>query len=392
MLLRALDDVDAAVAQFEAVARLLPDDDTARLNLAAALDEAGDHARALGLIDASPALLAAAPAARWHAAAPLLHAGDYARGLAFFESRWAVGDPALRMRSYAQPLWDGAARAGRLLVWHEQGLGDSLLGMRFAAAAAARGLTVIAEVQPPLRALMAGMRGVAEVADPLAPPPFDLHLPALSLPHALGVRPGDAGRDLPALVAPPQRAEKWAALLPPADHFRIGLAWRSTVYRETPEALRSKLGRSLPLASLLPFGALRGVELVSLQVAEGAEETASTPGLTLTDLTAHIDDLADTAALIARLDLVVSIDTVIAHVAGCLGAPLFVLAPQVPDWRWHAMGTASPWYPAARVFRQARRNDWRAPVASACAAARELVAARRPRGWLARATQWATGR
>jgi hypothetical protein len=229
------------------------------------------------------------------------------------------------------------------------------------------------------------MPGVDEIVDPGAgAPAFDLHIPALSLPHALGLDVAAAGRGLPCITVPPARMQKWRALLPPRKAFRIGLAWRSTVYRDDPLVTASKLARSLPLATLAPFAALPGVELVSLQVAHGSEETAQVPGMLLTDLSTHIDDMADTAGLIAQLDLVVAIDTSVAHLAACLGTPLMVLLPGDPDWRWMAGPVASPWYPAARVFRQAARNDWRAPVALAATAAGALVAARKPPSLLKR--------
>ena len=133
--------------------------------------------------------------------------------------------------------------------------------------------------------------------------------------------------------------------------------------------------------TLRPFGTLPGVELVSLQVADGADEAATVAGMVLTDHTAQIEDMADTAALIAQLDLVVSIDTSVAHVAGGMGKPLFVLQKHDCDWRWIAGTLASPWYRHAQTFHQQARGDWRAPVAAACAAAARLVAARRPLLW-----------
>ena len=172
--------------------------------------------------------------------------------------------------------------------------------------------------------------------------------------------------------------------MPPGTRFRIGLAWRSTIYRDDAGVAQSKLSKSMPLAALAPFGQLRGVELVSLQVAHGSEETGRVAGLDLTDLTAHIDDMADTAALIGRLDLVVCIDTSVAHVAACMGAPLIVLLSSDPDWRWRAGDIDSPWYPAARVFRQSVRNDWRGPVQAACGAARAQATARKSPSLLAR--------
>lgn len=385
LIQRSLGDLEPALANFERVLARAPSD-VSRINLACALDEAGDSPRALNLLEASQEMLKTSAEARWMAARVWLRAGDYRRGLAMYESRWQLGRPELQLRSCTAPLWRGEAVTGaRLLVWHEQGLGDTLLGLRFAALAKARGLRVFAEVQATLRELAASMPGVEAVVTPDKPPPeFDFHIPTLSLPHALGIEVPRAGLGLPCITPPAARTTKWQTLLPRGKSFRIGLAWRSTIYRDNPQVAQSKLARSLPLASLVPFAALPNVELVSLQVAHGSEETGRTPGVALIDLTAHIDDMADTAALMAQLDLVVAIDTSVAHVAGSMGVPLFVLLPNDADWRWAAGDVESPWYPAARTFRQGVRNDWRAPVAAAAAAAGKLAAARVPAPFLKR--------
>ena len=382
LILRSNDDLDGAIANLEMVLAQAPDADVARLNLALALDEAGEGKQALALIDAAGDLIANSPRARWMASRVLLRAGDFTRGFAMHEARWDAGDAALRMRPYGKPRWQGEPAPGaRLLIWHEQGLGDTLLALRHAATVCARGLSVVAHVQPALAALARTYDGVEAVFDSEPPASaFDLHIPALSLPHALALDVKSAGAGLPALAPPPERLAKWRALLPPTSAFRIGLTWRSTVFRDDLLIAQSKLARSLPLAALAPFGALPGVELVSLQVGHGAGET----GVPLLDRTSHIDDMADTAALIAGLDLVVSIDTSVAHVAGALGTPLFVLVNSDPDWRWLAGNVESPWYPAARIFRQGARNDWRGAVGAAATAARDMAAARTTASWLGR--------
>jgi hypothetical protein len=383
---RCQGDTDAAIANFEAVLGQEPAHALARVCLALALDDAGRSAQALALLDDAGPAFAGEPQLRWLAATVLLRAGDYARGFDFFEARWLTGNPKLRLRPYPQPLWDGTGKAGaRLLVWHEQGLGDTLLCMRLAARAAARGMVVLADPQPALRSLVALMPGIAQVIDATRPlAGFDCHLPAMSLPFVLGVTPADAGTGVPYLAVPPGQAAKWRALLPDAKVLRVGLAWRSTIATHDAYSAANTLAKSMPLAALRALGGVAGVEYVSLQVGEGMEEARGVPGLHLTDLTAHIDDMADTAALIARLDLVVTIDTVIAHVAGAMGKPLAVLSQHTVDWRYTAGGPGSPWYPQAHILRQGVRNDWRAPAAEALALVRRMVQARRERGLLAR--------
>lgn len=369
-------DLDAAIGNFERVLGGAPDSDIARLNLALALDEAGDTSRALELIACAHALIETSPMARWMAAWPLLRSGDYVRGFDYFEARWQSGAPAFAPGRHAAPQWRGEAGNGRtLLLWNEQGLGDAIQFIRFAERAAACGFTVVVDVARQLRALVASAPGVAAVVD-AATRRYDVHLPLMSLPHALGLELGQVATAFPYLAAPADRREKWRTLLPESKAMRIGLVWRSTVNNNDLAVAQSKLSKSLPLALLRGFAAVAGAEVVSLQVGHGVEEIANA-GVRITDLSAHIDDFADTAAAIDRLDLVVSIDTAAAHLAGALGKPVFVLLNHSPCWRWMAGRDDSPWYPSARLFRQAARNDWRAPVDAAVAAARALAPAKR---------------
>lgn len=381
LLQRGEGDLDEAIANFERALARAPDLPVARLNLALALDEAGDWARALALIDQVPDLLRASADARWMASVPVLRAGDLARGFAWYEARFYTGKRNALRRHAGVPRWTGAVAPGkRLLLWHEQGLGDLLQFIRFAPLAAARGLEVRVEAPAPLRALLAGAPGLSPTGVERADSGFDFQLSAMSLPHLLGITLEQVGAAVPYLAAPGDRREKWRALLPDRKAatagLRIGLVWRSTIFRDDIAVAQSKLSKSLPLALLQPFARLPGVELVSLQVGHGAEEVRLVGNsMRINDLGAHLDDFADTAALIERLDLVVSIDTSVAHLAGALGKPVFVLLNHSPCWRWLAGRDDSPWYPSARLFRQARRNDWRVPVEQAAAAARLLAGA-----------------
>ena len=376
LIQRTEGDLDAAIANFERVLADAPAADIARLNLALALDEAGDTARALDLIALAHELIEASPQARWMAAWPVLRSGDYARGFDWYEARWQSGAPAFAPGRHAAPQWRGEPGRGRtLLLWSEQGHGDAIQFIRFAGEAAARGFTVIADVAPHLRALATGAPGVSAVVD-AATRRFDAHLPLMSLPHVLGLSLDQVAPVIPYLAAPADRQAKWRALLPDSKAARIGLVWRSTINSDDLLVAQSKLSKSLPLALLREFAAIGGVDLVSLQIGHGVEEIA-TAGMRIADLYEHIDDFADTAAAIERLDLVVSIDTSVAHLAGALGKPVFVLLNHSPCWRWMAGRDDSPWYPSARLFRQTTRNDWRAPVAAAVAAARALTPSNR---------------
>ncbi len=392
LMQRDAGDLQGAIANFEqALADASPAEiDTVRIDLALTLDDAGHNARALALIDQAAALLRESPAARWIAAHPVLRSGDFVRGFRLLESRWQMNQERFASRDYPQPRWQGEAAPGKtLLLWHELGFGDTLQFIRFAREAAARGLRIVADVQPPLRPLIADMPGVEAVADDDGKlPDFDFHLPVMSLPHVLGIDLAHLDPS-PYLAVSPGRRDKWQALLPTNRAFRIGLCWCSASYGGVFWIDQLKRKRSMPLRVLQPLGRLPDVELVSLQVGDGSGELDDLPrDMRVTDLTAHIADFADTAALIERLDLVVCIDTVTAHLAGGLGKPVFVLLPHIGDWRWLDNRPDSPWYADLRLFRQQSLNDWRGCVEPAARAARALIDARgRPgplRRWLRR--------
>lgn len=321
-----------------------------------ALREFGAFDEALRSYDQALVLEPGRAAAVYGRATLLLFLGRYAEGWPGFEQRRAT--PVWRPRGAGTPEWDGGPLAGRTLLLHgEQGLGDTIQFVRFAADVAARADgKVIVEVQPSLRALAATMPGL-DIRAPAEPPPaHELHASLMSLPALLGI--GDAlGADrVPYVTADPARVAAWRARLPEGP-FRIGIAWKGNP-RAAVDALRS-----VPLASFAPLARLAGVELVSLQKGDGLEELGRLPeGMAVTvlpeDFASGPDSFMDTAAVIANLDLVVSIDSAVSHLAGSLGRPVFVALKQVPEWRWRPEGERSDWYPTARLFRQARRGDW----------------------------------
>jgi hypothetical protein len=169
---------------------------------------------------------------------------------------------------------------------------------------------------------------------------------------------------IPYLTADPARAARWLARMTPLPPKRIGLAW--TGNPQNPD----HLNRSIPLAALAPLAGLNGVVFLSLQKGDGAKDAAAP--MPLLDWTDELNDLADTAALMENLDLVITADTVIAHLAGAMGKPVWILLPKVPDWRWLLGRADSPWYPTARLFRQQTRGDWTSPVNQAAHALGKL--------------------
>jgi len=298
--------------------------------------------------------------AHWNLAMALLLKGDYARGWREYEWRW-VQDPAMRREAgrFRVPRWRGESDPGKTLLLHpEQGLGDALQFIRYAPLAAARGLRVLCQTHPALERLLATADGVERVIRPGETAHIDYHCPLLSLPGVFGTTLETVPAPIPYLHPDPALVAQWAARLPPAaEGLRVGLAWASNAHLQAdrPLVARSKTNRSVPEALLGVLQGVPGVRFVSLQ-----KDRAPGVGLPLAafDPMAGVTDFADTAALVAGLDLVISVDTSVAHVAGALGKPLWLLLPHDGEWRWLLERADSPWYPGARIFRQPRAGAW----------------------------------
>lgn len=309
--------------------------------------------------------LAAAPdhaETRWNLAVTDLLAGDWATGWEGAEWRWQVPGFPARPRGFAQPLWAGEAIEGRTLLLHaEQGFGDSIMMLRYLPLVAARGARVLLELPAPLLPLAAALPvEVITAGTPL--PGFDLHCPLLSLPRAFGTMPGTVP-PAPYLAPPAEAAARWAARLPEdGGPPRVGLAWAG---RPTH---RNDANRSIGLAALAPLLAMPGLRFYGLQAGPRAADIAAL-GLEgqVEDLSPLLADFGETAAALARLDLLVSVDTSVVHLAGALGRPFRLLLPFAPDWRWMLGQEDTPWYASGRLLRQARPGDWSTPLAAVAA-------------------------
>lgn len=297
---------------------------------------------------------------RWNRGFARLLAGDCEGGWPEFDWRRHDTRAEPPWRRFAQPTWTGGDIAGRtILLYAEQGLGDTLQFVRYVPLVAERGARVILEVQPPLMSVLSGLPGVERLiarGDPL--PDFDLECPLMSLPRAFGTNLGDVPATVPYLRPDPQRAAAWSERLEDGQltggpGLRVGLVWAGNP-RFPGDALRSP--RLAGLRSVLD---VPGVRFYGLQKGPGREdlEGVDMPPF-FTDLGPEIADFADTAAIMANLDLVISSCTGPAHLAGALGVPVWVVLPLSPDWRWLLGRDNSPWYPTARLFRQTRVGDW----------------------------------
>ncbi len=291
--------------------------------------------------------------------------GDFSRGWGKYEWRWKTEPLALRKRSYSQPLWQGAeALDGKTILLHdEQGFGDQIQFCRYVPLVAARGARVILGVERPLHELMTSLAGVTQVVsegDPL--PKFDLQCPLLSLPLAFATQLETIPSVTPYLHAPVQAVKNWQARLASNIGPRIGLVWSG---RPTH---RNDRNRSISLRSLLPLLDIEAT-FVSLQKDVRTDDVAVLKDQSdLLHFGDALQSFSDTAALIANLDLVISVDTSVAHLAGALAKPVWVLLPFVPDWRWLLDRNDSPWYPTALLFRQDDTRQWENVIVHARAA------------------------
>jgi tetratricopeptide (TPR) repeat protein len=356
--------MQAAVEAFERQIAANPRDAAALHSLASLMQQLGRHREALALLDRSIALEPERPEVHFNKAQLLLQLGDYAQGWKEYGWRWRMSAFNEPMRRFSQPVWNGGPIDGPLLIHGEIGLGDTLQFVRYARLAAERGVSVIFETQPALASLLEGVEGIDQlVSQGEALPAFAAHIPQIELPRVFGTTLATIPWKGPYVRADESRKARWAGRVGTAAGPKVGLVWAGN-----PDNWADRR-RSVTLAALAPLARVPGVAFYSLQKGKPAAQAATPPaGMALVDLTPDIADFADTAALIACLDLVVTVDTSVAHLAGALGARTWVLVQREPDWRWHLEREDNPWYPTMRLFRQKREGEWAGAIESVAGA------------------------
>jgi tetratricopeptide (TPR) repeat protein len=352
--LKGLERIGEALASFDRAIALRPDYASAHNNRGICLEDLMRHGEAMSSFKTALVLQPDYGDAHWNLAVNRLRAGDFKAGWVEHEWRWKAASLRLKARQFDQPLWLGAEPVeGRVLLLHnDQGFGDAIQFCRYIPQLAARGARVILEADKPLKDLFSGMAGISQClvkGDPL--PDFDLHCPLSSLPLAFDTTLATIPSAVPYLSAGASPRD-WTAWLGPTRPPRVGLVWSGNPDHKNDH------NRSLPLQSLLPLLDV-DAQFVSLQKNVRASDrlVLCERGYIL-DAGPELSSFADTASLIQRLDLVISVDTSVAHLAGSLGKPVWILLPCVPDYRWLLDRSDSPWYPTARLFRQSETRQW----------------------------------
>ena len=379
--LRLLGHYDAAIEHYERALAVNPNAHTAQLNKGTVLQIVDQHEAALVCYDSVLAADPENPDAHWNNALCRLALGDFAQGWRDFEWR----DHLPGKRHFTEPLWLGQQDiAGRIVLLRaEQGFGDTLQFCRYAPLLAARGARIVLEVPAQLQRLLTTLDGVERVVakgDALGH--FDLQCPMMSLPLAVSTTLETIPNDVPYLRADADAAAVWRGRLAALPGFRIGLVWAGNPRSFNPTAAEVDRRRSFAMARFAPLAAVPGVVLISLQKDAAAAQARTPPaGMVIHDWTGELADFADTATLIAALDLVIGVDTSVVHLAGALGKPVWILNRHDACWRWLRGRADTPWYPTARLFRQRRAGDWDTVIAEVCQALADLPAlARTDRG------------
>ena len=362
-----------ALVECDRALALQPGHAEAHFNRGNALRELHRHADAVAAYEKAIAANPKHASAHWNLADCRLLLGDFAGGWSEYEWRWKLPARAGARREFAQPLWLGAQplQGMTILLHAELGLGDTLQFCRYAPRVAALGAEVVLEVQAALVPLLETLPGAARVvARGATLPRFDYHCPLMSLPLAFRTDASTIPIAIPYLASDPARVSAWRERLGPAVRPRIGIAWSGS------QALANDK-RSMGLAQMMPLLA-EGFEWISLQKEVGVDDAALlAANPRILHFGGELRDFADTAALVELVDLVVTVDTSVTHLAGALGKEVWILLPfGSHDWRWQLAREDSPWYPRARLFRQAAPGAWAALVGRAA----EALAQRCPRG------------
>ncbi len=349
---------DAAVASYDKAINLKPDYTEAYSNRGNALKELKQFDAAVASYDKAIALKPDFAEAYWNKSLLLLLIGEFVKGFNLYEWRWNENDTFKLKRNFSQPLWLGSeSLLGKTVLIHsEQGLGDTIQFCRYAKMVSDLGANVIFEVQKPLLRLLKDLPGVSTLIAKGEPQPeVDFHCPLLSLPLVFKTDLNSIPSATSYLEVEVERIAYWRDRIK-GEGLKIGIAWQGS------QATKIDIGRSFELKLFRNIAALLNVQLISLQKGYGSEQLNNMPqGMQVQDLGEELDAegaFLDSSAVMMNLDLVITCDTALAHLAGALGIKTWVALKYVPDWRWMLDRQDSPWYPSVTLYRQQRIDDW----------------------------------
>jgi Tfp pilus assembly protein PilF len=349
--------LDEAAERYKKAIALKPDHVKAHNNLGAVLQEQGKYDEAMEYYKRAISLKPDYAEAHMNRSFVLMSTGNFEEGWPEYE--WRSRAINCTTQAFQQPRWDGTPLNGRVILVHaEQGLGDTIQFVRYLPMVQAKGGHVILECQNSLFRLLKNNAGVYDVIertpDCKSLNHIDVHVPLLSLPGIFGTKLDTIPSVVPYITADPGLVKQWRTRLSHNDAYKVGIVWAGNplhkyVYHK----------RSCSLADFAPLVDIPGLVFYSLQKGHASAKTNDPPkGMNIINLAEELNDFTDTAAIIANLDLVISIDTSVAHLAGAIGKPVWNLLSFVPDWRWFLNRDDSPWYPGMRLFRQSQPNDW----------------------------------
>jgi tetratricopeptide (TPR) repeat protein len=349
--------LDEAISAAGQALALRPDLPGAQINLGNCLKDKGQFDAAVNAYRRASQIKSDAYRGHWNLACMLLSLGRFAEGWEEYEYRLMDNTKGLR-RDFVHPKWNGEDLSGKTLLLHtEGGFGDAIQFIRYVPLLRGRAGKMILECQPSVVRLFSDTSGIEEIIPRgNAIPVFDYHVPLQSLPRIFKTDLTNIPDAVPYLKAPAEDRLRWKDRVPRDGRLNVGLMWAGSPRKKAADDLRSR-----GLDVFAPLGQISGVRFFSLQ--KGPESSLPRPArLEIIDFTSDLHDFADTAALIENLDLVISVDTSVAHLTGALAKPVWVLIPFEPDFRWLLDRSDSPWYPTMRLFRQTNEKDWGAAI------------------------------
>jgi tetratricopeptide (TPR) repeat protein len=356
-VLQELCKLDEAIASYRKAITLKPDFAEAHNNLGTALQDSGKLEEALASYRQATILKPDFALAHVNTSFVLLLTENFKLG--WQEYKWRLRIKGRTPKTLQKPLWDGSSLNGKsILVYTEQGFGDSIQFVRYLPMVKAQNGRVIVECQQSLCRLLKNCDGVDEIIEKThkneAPMQIDVHVPLLSLAGIFEVNMDSISSSVPYIKPDPVLVSEWNTMLDHDSNFKVGIVWASD-----PRNKNIYHKKSCKLHDFESLSGIPGLSFYSLQKGPASAEIHNSPnGMKIISLENESHDFADTAAVIANLDLVISVDTAVAHLTGAIGKPVWTLLPFAADWRWLLNRNDSPWYPSMRLFRQTRANDW----------------------------------